>query len=480
MRVYNRCYMSPKRFDSQGRPLRVAIVGSGPAGFYALQALFQTEDLNVQVDMYDRLPVPFGLVRSGVAPDHPKIKKVMAIYERLAERPDFRFFGNVEFGKDLKLDDLRRLYHHVIFASGAQADRVLGIPGENLKGVHSARRFVAWYNGDPDYSHQDFDFSAEAAAVIGVGNVAADVARILCRLPRVLESTDIADYALEALKRSAIKTVHLIGRRGPVQAAFSHPEIHELGEMAGASASTLPEEMKLDDASRQELLNGPRDLHHRYEALKLLEGREEPEKPKRLVIRFCLSPVEILGDSEGRVRALKVVRNELFLDELGTTRSRPTGETEEIPCGMVFRSVGYTGVVLEGLPFDAVAGVVPNQQGRVIDPESGAQLPGVYVAGWIKRGPTGLIGANKLCARETVDALIEDLGVDLHFFPTSPEADAVDQLLRERRVDYVTYEEWKRIDELEIARGKAVGRPRIKLTERDDFLHVAHPDEDAE
>lgn len=460
--------------------MRVAIVGSGPAGFYALQSLFQVEGLHVQVDMYDRLPTPFGLVRSGVAPDHPKIKKVMAVYERLAERPEFRFFGHVEFGKDVTLDDFRNLYHQVIFASGAQADRALGIPGETLDGVHSARRFVAWYNGDPDYSHQHFDFSTSDAVVIGVGNVAADVARILCRLPRVLEKTDIADYALDALRASAIKTVHLIGRRGPVQAAFSHPEIHELGEMAGASASTLPEEMKLDEASEQELLNGTEDLRHRYEALKALEGRDEPEKPRRLIIRFCLSPVEILGDGEGRVRVLKVARNALFMDEQGAVRSRPTGETEEIPCGLIFRSVGYKGVVLEGLPFDAAAGVVPNDRGRVIDTESGQQLPGVYVAGWIKRGPTGLIGSNKTCSRETVDALIEDLGIGKHFSPAAPQPDAVDQLLRERRIDYVTYDEWKRIDELELARGRATGRPRVKLTELDDILHAAHPDEDAE
>jgi ferredoxin--NADP+ reductase len=472
--------MAQQQFSSDGRPLRVAIVGSGPAGFYALQALFQAQDLNVQVDMYDRLPVPFGLVRSGVAPDHPKIKKVIALYERLAERPEFRFFGNVEYGRDVTLADLRKLYHQVVFASGAQADRVLGIPGEDLDGVHSARRFVAWYNGDPDYSHEDFDLSTESVAVIGVGNVAADVARILCRLPQVLAKTDIADYALEALKGSAVKTVHVIGRRGPVQSAFSHPEIHELGELAGTAASTLPEEMQLDDGSERELLSGTEDLRRRYEALKLLEGREEPEKARRLVIRFCLSPVEIMDAGKGRVRALKVMRNALFVDEQGTVRSRPTGETEEIPCGLVFRSVGYKGIVLEDLPFDAAAGVVPNERGRVIDPESGQQLEGVYVAGWIKRGPTGLIGTNKICARETIDALIADLGAAKHFCPTAPHTDAVDQLLRERRIDYVTYDEWKRIDELEVARGKAAGRPRVKLTELDDFLHVAHPDEDSE
>lgn len=430
--------------------------------------------------MYDRLPVPFGLVRSGVAPDHPKIKKVMTLYERLAERPEFRFLGNVEFGKDVTLADFRNLYHQVVFASGAQADRALGIPGETLEGVHSARRFVAWYNGDPDYSHQRFDFSTSSAVVVGVGNVAADVARILCRLPRVLAKTDIADYALEALQDSAIKTVHLIGRRGPVQAAFSHPEIHELGEMAGASASTLPEEMRLDEASERELRNGTDDVRRRYEALKRLEGRYEPGKPRRLVIRFCLSPVEILGDGEGRVRALKVVRNALFMDDQGTVRSRPTGQFEEIPCGLVFRSVGYKGVVLEGLPFDASAGVVPNDHGRVIDQESGRQMDGVYVAGWIKRGPTGLIGSNKTCSRETIDALVDDLTAGKRFSPTSPQTDAVDQLLRERRIDYVTYNEWKRIDELELARGRAVGRPRVKLTERDEILHAAHPGENAE
>lgn len=465
---------------SDGNPLRVAIVGSGPAGFYALQALFQTEGLEVEVDMFDRLPVPFGLVRSGVAPDHPKIKKVMTLYAKLAERPEFRFFGNVEFGRDVMLDDLRQHFHQVIFASGAQADRVLGIPGEELEGVHSARRFVAWYNGDPDYSHQDFDFSNTGAVVVGVGNVAADVARILCRLPEVLGKTDIADYALEALRQSSIETVHMIGRRGPVQAAFSHPEIHELGEMAGASASTRPDEMMLDEASAGELAGGPPDLQHRFEALKELEGRYEPEKLRRLSIRFCLSPTEIVGDEHDRVRALRLVRNELFADETGVVRSRPTGEIEDIPCGLVFRSVGYKGVVLEGLPFDAGRGVVPNEHGRVIDPAAGTRMPGVYVAGWIKRGPTGLIGANKGCSRDTVAGMVEDLAAGSSFAPTAPAPETVDQLLRERRVDFVTYAEWKRIDELEVSRGQAAGRPRVKLTEREDILHTAHPNEEAE
>lgn len=465
---------------TDGNPLRVAIVGSGPAGFYALQALFQTDGLMVEVDMFDRLPVPFGLVRSGVAPDHPKIKKVMALYAKLAERPEFRFFGNVEFGRDVMLDDLRDHYHQVVFASGAQADRVLGIPGEELEGVHSARRFVAWYNGDPDYSHQNFDFSTTGAVVVGVGNVAADVARILCRLPEVLGKTDIANYALDALGTSSIETVHMIGRRGPVQAAFSHPEIHELGEMAGASASTRPAEMVLDDASANELTTGSTDLQHRFEALKELEGREEPDKLRRLEIRFCLSPTEVLGDEHGRVRALRVVRNELFADDAGVVRSRPTGETEDIPCGLVFRSVGYKGVVLEGLPFDPARGVVPNEHGRVVDPTTGERVPGVYVAGWIKRGPTGLIGANKGCSRDTVSGMAEDLAASRTFAPSASAPAAVDQLLRERRVDYVTYDEWKRIDELELSRGQASGRPRVKLTELEDILHTAHPYEDAE
>ncbi len=464
-----------QKIGSDVNPLRVAIVGSGPAGFYSLQALFQTEGLKVEVDMFDRLPVPYGLVRSGVAPDHPKIKKVIALYAKLAERPEFRFFGNVEFGRDLTLEDLSEHYHQVVFASGSQADRVLGIPGEELDGVYSARRFVAWYNGDPDNSHQHFDFSSAGAVVVGVGNVAADVARILCGLPEVLGKTDIADYALDALRESSIQTVHVLGRRGPVQAAFTHPEIRELGEMAGASASTRRDEMELDEASAQALADGSPDLRHRFEALKDLEDRVEPEKPRRLSIRFRVSPTEVLGDEYGRVRALRVVRNELFLDEKGVVRSRPTGEAEEILCGLVFRSVGYKGVVLAGLPFDAVRGVVPNEHGRVMDPTSGAPIAGVYVAGWIKRGPTGLIGTNKGCSRETVAGMVEDLTAGSSFAPTSPQPEAVDQLLRKRHVDFVTYDEWKRIDELEVLRGQAAGRPRVKLTEREDFLHIAHP-----
>ena len=457
-------------------PLRVAVIGSGPAGFYVVQELLQSAGLQAEVDMFDRLPTPFGLVRSGVAPDHPKIKSVANLYDRLASKPGYRFFGNVEFGRDVDLEDLTRHYGQIVFASGAQADRALDIPGEDLTGVHSARHFVAWYNGDPDYSHLHFDFEAKAAAVVGVGNVAADVARILCRAHSRLAQTDIADYALDALHASSIQTVYVLGRRGPVQSRFSPPEIKELGELLDCAASTLPEEMELDPFSREELEQGPREVRQKYDELLAMAGREEPQKPKKLIIRFMASPVEILGDGEGRVRGIRIVRNELYRADDGTVRSRATDHEETLDVGLVFRSVGYRGVSLPGLPFDRQRGVVPNEAGRIIDPESNLALPGLYVSGWIKRGPTGLIGANKGCARETVQCMVHDLEQGRLLRPDDDHRGSIERLLEERNVRYLTYEDWKRLDEIERQRGEAEGRPRVKITEREEMLRAIERD----
>ncbi len=467
------------RLGGPDAPLRVAVIGSGPAGFYAVQSLFQQEGLSVRVDMYDRLPMPFGLVRSGVAPDHPKIKSVAALYEKLAALPGFRFFGNVEYGRDITLDDLAERYHQVVFASGAQADRALQIPGEDLEGVHSARHFVAWYNGDPDYAHQHFDFTAKSAVVVGVGNVAADVARVLCRVPENLELTDIADHALEALRQSSIRTVYVLGRRGPVQSSFSPPEIKELGELADAEASIPAADLDLDPESAADLADAPRQVKQKYEALLTLRDRKEPEKHRKLILRFLVSPVEILGDEQGRVRGVKIVRNELYRDEFGEVRPRPTGEFDTLEAGLVFRSVGYRGVSLPRLPFDRGRGTVPNDHGRVTQEHDGKPFTGVYVSGWIKRGPTGLIGANKGCAKETVERMMEDVSARVTFHPRHPEPEAIERLLAERHVPYVTYEDWRRIDAYEIQSGKPHGRPRVKLTDLDEILRIAHPDDSA-
>ncbi len=459
------------RPGTENRPLRVAIVGSGPTGFYAAQHLFDQPDLTVQVDMFDRLPTPYGLVRLGVAPDHQKIKSVIRVYHKTASRPQFRFFGNVEIGRHLTVDDLKRHYHQIVYCTGAQTDRRLGIPGEDLAGSHTATEFVAWYNGHPDFTGLTFDLSQETAVVVGIGNVAVDVARILCRTPEELERTDIADYALEALRNSRVRQVAMLGRRGPAQAAFTNAEVKELGEMPGAACATLPDELELDPVTRQALGETPDKLTTRkLEILGSLVGRSEPDKPRRLEIRFLVSPVEIEGDDRGRVRAVRIERNELFLDDRGNVKSRGTGRFETLPAGLLFRSVGYRGVPVAGVPFRDDWAVIPNEAGRVIDPADGHPLPGQYAAGWIKRGPQGVIGTNKPDALETVRAMLEDLEQGRVPEPASPAADAAERLVRERQPDVFSYEDWNRLDALEIERGAPLGRPRLKYTEVREML----------
>ena len=463
------------RLGTPENPLRVAVIGSGPAGFYTVQHLFEAREISVEVDMYDRLPTPFGLVRLGVAPDHQKIKSVVHVYNKLAADPRFRFFGSVEYGSNISIDDLRAHYHQIAFTTGAQSDRRLNIPGEDLEGSYPATKFVAWYNGHPDYANFKVDLSHPAAVVIGVGNVAIDVARMLCRTPDELGATDIADHALEALRHSGVKRVHLLGRRGPAQAAFSNPEISELGKLADAETRTLPEEVVLDEDSRAAADSDPIVARK----IKILEGyatQEPAQKPKRLTIRFLVSPVEILGDENGHVRAVRIVKNELYRDEQGNMRPRPTERFETIETGLVLRSVGYKGVPLAGLPFLDGRGIVPNDGGRVMDPQTGdaqgQQVTGVYVSGWIKRGPTGLIGTNKADAKETVASMLADLEKGFAGQPGDASRNSMERLLKDRGIRYVSYEEWQDIDRLEMARGMPDGRPRVKFTKREEIFEA--------
>jgi ferredoxin--NADP+ reductase len=453
------------------RPLRVAIVGSGPAAFFAAESLLARPALDVSVDMFERLPAPFGLVRFGVAPDHQKIKSVVRSFDKVARKPGFRFYGNVDVGVHVMLDDLARHYHAVCFATGAQTDRRLGVPGEDLARSHPATEFVAWYNGHPDFHDRAFDLSGERVAVIGVGNVAVDVARILCRTPEELSSTDIAPYAQDALARSSIREVYLIGRRGPVQAAFTTPEVRELGELAGAEVWVPPDEVVLDPLSRAHLAaSDDRALAKKVEILAEFSRRPRGAKPKLLTLRFLVSPVALLGDPSDGVRALRLVRNRLEDDGRGGARAVATESTEELPVDLVFRSVGYRGVALPGLPFDERRGIVPNEQGRVV--RDGRPLPGIYVTGWIKRGPSGVIGTNKPCAVETVEALLADVGRGVMLHPGAPDPALAEALVRARQPDCVTYADWIRVDEHEVARGKAEGRPRVKYTSAEEVLGV--------
>jgi ferredoxin--NADP+ reductase len=444
-------------------PLRVAIIGAGPAGFYAAEHILRQSE-NASVHLFDRLPTPFGLVRAGVAPDHAKIKNVTRIYDKTAAREGFRFFGNVEYGRNLSLADLKRHYHAVIFTTGAQIDRRLGIAGEDLPRSHSATEFVAWYNGHPDYRDLDFDLTQKAAVIVGVGNVAVDVARILCRTHEELAKTDIADYALEALRQSAVEDVYVLGRRGPSQAAFTNPEAKELGELEAADLLIDPSEAEPDAISAAEVEANPnRETTRKIEMIGEYAGREVTGKPKRLHLRFLVSPTAIVPAADGGVGGVDVVSNELYLTDRGTARPRATDRTEHISTGLVFRSVGYRGIALPDVPFREDWGVIRNEEGRIQD-ESGKTMAGLYTAGWIKRGPSGVIGTNKACAVATGNLLLEDAAAGKLPEPESATSEDAAAFVRRSQPGMFSYDDWRQLDALEVAAGEPAGRPRVKYT----------------
>ena len=493
--------------------LRVAVIGAGPAGFYAAGHLLAHDSDRFEVDMFERLPTPWGLVRSGVAPDHPKIKSVTRIYERTAAHPRFRFFGNIAFGLHLSCEDLRRHYHAIVYATGSPADRPLGIPGEHLPGSHAATEFVGWYNGHPDHTDLEVDLvSARRAVVIGNGNVALDVARMLVLSPAELAPTDTADHALDVLARSQVQEVVVVGRRGPAQAAFTNPELRELADLADADIIVDPDELEralsVPDPQAAEDATSRRNV----EILRAYAATPPAGRSKRIVLRFLLSPVALLageggqgqgeggdgeaadegggktgpGKGDGHLTAVELVHNRLVATEDGRLRAEPTDERETIEAGLVFRAIGYRGMPLPGVPFDSSAATILNDGGRVLDPDSGEPLPGEYVVGWIKRGPSGVIGTNKKDAQETVDAMFADLlptdsasDTSTHSIPakvhtpTDPDPDTIEGLLRERQPDLITYEGWESIDRHERSLGEPAGRPRVKLTRIEELLRAA-------
>ena len=448
--------------------LRVAVIGSGPAAFYAAGHLLAGDAPPVAVDMIERLPTPWGLVRLGVAPDHPKLKEVSRAFEKIAARPGYRFLGNVEVGRDVTHEELTRLYGAVVYAVGAQTDRRLGIPGEDLPGSWSATAFVAWYNGHPDFQDHSFDLSHERAVVVGNGNVALDVARMLSLTREELARTDTTDPAIEAIAGSGIREIVVLGRRGPVQASWTAPELGELGELAGADVLIDPEELELDAASAAEVEAATPIVRRNMDLLRDFASRAPTGKPRAIRLRFRVSPVALLGES--RVEAVEAAKNLLEPDGKGSVRAVATDEHEVLPCGILFRSVGYRGVSLPGAPFDEGSGTIPNVGGRVLD-GNGAAIPGVYCAGWIKRGPTGVIGTNKKDATETVDLILEDAQAGL--LERGADETEVDALLAQRDIDVVTYQGWETIDALERARGAKQGRPRVKLCTWDELLETA-------
>jgi ferredoxin--NADP+ reductase len=454
---------------TEARPLNVAIVGAGPSGFYAAGSLLTQQSLVVHIDMFDRLPAPYGLVRYGVAPDHQKIKSVTKIYDRTAAAPRFRFFGNVNFGTDITRAELRHYYDAVIYAVGAQSDRRLNIPGEDLEGSLSATEFVAWYNGHPDYVDTPINLDTENVVVVGVGNVAIDVARILAKTVDELNTTDIADHSLEVLAQSQVKNIFILSRRGPAQVKFTNAEIKEFGDLADAEPIIDPAELELDLLSAQEIA-GDREAQRNVEILKEFATRPPQGKKRKIYFRFLVSPIEILDDGAGNVSAVRVERNELRPTADGYLNAHGTGETFVIPTGMVLRSVGYKGTPLPEVPYNERTGTINNVDGRVTDRATGTVIAGEYVVGWAKRGPTGVIGTNKADASDTIDVLLADL-------PTlpveqKPALDDIEMLMRARNVAYVSIEGWRILDQIEMARGRDLGRPRVKFTRISDMLEA--------
>ncbi|MEV5839975.1 FAD-dependent oxidoreductase [Nocardia sp. NPDC052112] len=460
--------VTPARPPKELGTLRVAIVGAGPAACYAADELLRRCD--VEVEMFDRLPTPWGLVRAGVAPDHPGTKTVSGLFESAFRRETLQYYLNVEVGSHITHEELLAHHHAVIYAVGASSDRRLGVPGEDLPGSHSATEFVAWYNGHPDYADRTFDLSGERAVIVGNGNVALDVARVLTVDPDELAKTDIADHALDALRGSNIREVVVLGRRGPLQAAYTSPEFLALTHLKGVDVIVEEADLALDPGS-QALLDDPEvepSLELKYTLAKeYAVGRRDPAN-KRIVFRYLVSPTALHGADH--IESVEFAHNEL-VSENGQLVARTTDRSETLDAGLVLRSIGYKGEPIKDLPFDERRAVVPNEHGRVIG-EDGIPLPGVYVSGWIKRGPRGVIGSNRIDSEETVEQLIADFTTGKLGVPQADRA-ALKALLAQRQADLVDREGWKAIDTAEKSAGKSSGRPRVKFTTREDLLKAA-------
>ena len=454
------------------RPYHVAIVGSGPSGFFAAAALLKAADSDdltrsVCVDMLEMLPTPWGLVRSGVAPDHPKIKSISAQFDKVSADPRFRFFGNVVVGEHVQPAELAERYDAVIYANGAQSDRPLGIPGEDLPGSVAAVDFVGWYNAHPHYGEMAPDVSSGRAVVVGNGNVAIDVARILVSDPDLLAETDIADHALDSLHARGVEEVLVIGRRGPLQAPFTTLELRELGDLeALGDVDVVIDPADFADITDEDLEAAGKTVRNNIKVLRGYGERELKGAKRRIVFRFRTSPIEIKGD--GKVESIVLGRNELVRGEDGRVSARDTGEREDVPAQLVVRAVGYRGVPMPGLPFDDRSGTIPHTDGRIEGSTN------EYVVGWIKRGPTGVIGSNKSDSADTVATLLTDLQAAEPTDRGEDHAANVEQWLRGRQPKVVTNDHWRLIDEHERTTGQGSGRPRIKLTSLEELLRIGH------
>jgi ferredoxin/flavodoxin---NADP+ reductase len=461
-----------QRLGTTVRPLRIAIIGAGPAGLYAAEALLNKGDIVLTIDVFNRFPTPFGLVRDGVAPDHQSIKAVTRVLGKALADPRVRLFGNVTYGVDIHHKDLKRFYDQILYAVGAQADRRMSIPGEDLHNSLSALSFVGWYNGHPDYCDLPVDLSCERAVVVGNGNVAMDVTRMLVTSPDTLLETDIADHALEALRDSRIREVVVLGRRGAAQASFTTPELRELGKLDGVAVVVDRRNIELDPASQAEA-EEDRTAKANLRYLREYATRIEHTAPRRITLRFLASPVEIVG-RRGQIANLKIERNALVVDSNGGLRSKGTGRFEVIETGLVLRSIGYRTVPIEGVPFDYATSTVNNIAGQVVHPNTGEVVAGEYVVGWAKRGPTGRIGNNKPDSASTVEAMVTDIPTLRGIRDDRRDPSQIEVLLRQRDLDYATYEDWRILDKYEVARGASQGRPRIKITTVPEMMEIIH------
>lgn len=457
---------------SVSRPLAVAIIGSGPSGFYAAEHLLKQEILNIEVDMFERLPTPYGLVRAGVAPDHQQIKSVQKVYDKVAQNDHYRFWGNVTFGKDLLKSDFLKYFDAIIYAVGAQSDRSMNIKGEELKGSFSATEFVGWYNGHPDYKSLKFDFSGENVVIIGIGNVAIDVARILAKTVKELANTDIAQHALDQLAGSKIKNIYLVARRGPLQSAFTPAGTKGLLNMTEAVAYVNPNELIIEEETKKiiEDTNDKRILQN----LKFLDqiSTNNPNEYNRVVqFLFRRSPIEIFS-TNNKVSGISIVKNELFEDEQGFLNARATDVCENINTHMVFRSIGYKLDAIKDVPHDNRKGIISNINGRVFDSENNKILKNEYVTGWAKRGPSGVIGTNKPDATETVNYLLEDFKNQKAEKFNKSQAIRIEKWLDNNNINYVPFNKWLILDSYEVESGLSKEKPREKITSVKEMLNI--------
>lgn len=443
-------------------PFRIAIIGSGPSGFYTADYLLNQNDFPVSVDMFDRLPTPFGLIRSGVAPDHQKTKRVSDYYHKIAVHPRFRFFGNVEYGMDIQRNDLLSRYHQVVYAVGAPDDRKLGITGEHLDGCYSARDFVGWYNAHPDYSSMQFDFTRSPVLIIGNGNVALDIVRILCLSEEELATTDIADHSLAQLSNHRVREIHVLGRKDPFHASFTLPVFERLAEMQNVSFEINPPDI-LDQK--------PTSDHHRRLMEIMLDMQSNPHNAgsTKIIFHFLVSPVSIIGEES--VEGIRIRHLSSAPAGNGITHIPGAVETD-LPAGVIIRAVGYRGAPLRGIPFDEEKGVIPNKLGRISFPGGETFITGEYVSGWIKRGPFGSIPHIRQDAQETAISMTDDLRAGRFNQPAGNEGEPTVQWLSSIKNDYVFYEDWMKIDTHEKKLGQELGRPRVKFTSIQSMLDI--------